>query len=236
MKAGQVTVNFGTVIENLMGGAGNDKLTGNEVANHIAGGAGDDVLTGGAGSDMLDGGQGADLAVYAGSFGDYKVSVGKDASAVSDLRQPLDVDILAGIERLKFDDVMVSLEIDGVAGQAYRLYGAAFDRTPDLAGLGYWIGRMEAGASLFEVAAAFIGSPEFIAMFGASPANRDFLVQVYQNILHRTPDPDGLDFWAEAMDSGVGATAVLVHFSESGEHRAMLAGVLEGGVAYTPFT
>ena len=33
----------------------------------------------------------------------------------------------------------LALDINGTAGQVYRLYQAAFDRKPDLVGLGYWI-------------------------------------------------------------------------------------------------
>ncbi|NNG25444.1 DUF4214 domain-containing protein [Telluria aromaticivorans] len=235
VKAGQVTVNFGTVIENLRGGAGNDSLSGNEADNRIEGGAGNDTLSGGAGSDVLDGGQGRDLATYAGRFADYAVKVGKVGSTVTSKGQPLEADTLAGIEGLKFDDTMVSLEIDGVAGQAYRLYQAAFNRTPDLDGLGYWIGRMELGAGLGEVAAAFIGSQEFIGMYGTAPANGDFLNKVYQNILHRAPDQAGFDYWLGVMNAGLSATDVLAQFSESGENIAALAGVLEGGIAYAPY-
>ena len=234
VKAAQVTVNFGTVIENLRGGAGDDSLHGNEAANRIEGGAGNDTLTGGAGSDTLDGGLGRDVAVYAGKFADYAIKVAKDGSTVTAKGQP-DVDALAGIEGLRFDDATVSLEVDGIAGQAYRLYQAAFNRTPDLAGLGYWIGRMELGAGLTEVAAAFIGSQEFIGMYGARPANGDFLSKVYQNILHRAPDQAGFDYWLGVMNAGLSATDVLAQFSESGENIAALAGVLEGGIAYTPF-
>lgn len=235
VKAGQVTVNFGSVIENLLGGAGDDSLTGNEAANRIDGGAGNDTISGGAGSDQLNGGAGQDVAAYAGKFADYRLKIGKDGSTVADIRQALDIDILSGIERLKFDDVMVSLDIDGVAGQAYRLYQAAFNRTPDLGGLGYWIGRMEGGTSLLEVAAAFIGSSEFLSIYGAKPTNGDFLGKIYQNILHRAPDQAGFDYWLAAMDKGVSATDILAQFSQSQENVAALAGVLEAGIAYTPF-
>ncbi|MHC4632412.1 MAG: LEPR-XLL domain-containing protein [Planctomycetota bacterium] len=47
-------------IQNVTGGAGNDSLIGDEVANSLIGGPGDDVLTGGQGGDTLDGGDGAD--------------------------------------------------------------------------------------------------------------------------------------------------------------------------------
>jgi peptidoglycan/xylan/chitin deacetylase (PgdA/CDA1 family) len=51
-------------IENLIGGAGGDNLTGNSLANILRGGAGDDILIGGAGNDTLDGGLGSDIFRY----------------------------------------------------------------------------------------------------------------------------------------------------------------------------
>jgi len=44
----------GALIENAIGGSGNDIITGNEVANTIDGGAGDDNLKGGNGSDIFE--------------------------------------------------------------------------------------------------------------------------------------------------------------------------------------
>lgn len=235
VRAGQVTVNFGSVIENLRGGAGNDTLTGNEIANRIEGGAGNDAIAGGAGSDQLDGGAGLDVAVYAGKLADFSFKTGPDGIAVSDRLHPADTDLLAGIERLKFDDAMVALDTDGVAAQAYRLYQAAFNRTPDLGGLGYWIGQMERGASLKEVAANFIASGEFTGMYGLKPANADFLTKIYQNILHRAPDQAGFDYWLQAMEQGTSAVDILAQFSESRENVVALAGVVDAGIAYTPF-
>ncbi len=73
--------------ENVIGGDGNDMITGNAAGNTLggddgndilSGGAGDDflsggndndVLIGGAGSDTMDGGSGIDTASYAGSTG-----------------------------------------------------------------------------------------------------------------------------------------------------------------------
>jgi Ca2+-binding RTX toxin-like protein len=59
---GQATINFGSVIENLLGSEYNDTLTGNDEANSIHGNAGDDIIVGGAGNDRLDytGGEGND--------------------------------------------------------------------------------------------------------------------------------------------------------------------------------
>ncbi|HEX8105358.1 MAG TPA: calcium-binding protein [Solirubrobacteraceae bacterium] len=52
-------------IENVTGGAGNDRLFGGSGANILKGGPGADVLTGGLGADVLDGGGGTDTMSYA---------------------------------------------------------------------------------------------------------------------------------------------------------------------------
>lgn len=48
---GGYTIANGVVIENATGGSGNDKLTGNDVANQLDGGTGTDILDGKAGND-----------------------------------------------------------------------------------------------------------------------------------------------------------------------------------------
>ncbi|MBX9884858.1 MAG: calcium-binding protein, partial [Novosphingobium sp.] len=53
-----------TSIENLIGSAFNDRLTGDGAANVLDGGAGNDRLAGGAGADTLIGGAGTDIADY----------------------------------------------------------------------------------------------------------------------------------------------------------------------------
>ncbi|MFF5077892.1 calcium-binding protein [Actinoplanes sp. NPDC000266] len=52
-----------TDVENIVGGRGNDSLTGNGAANRISGLAGNDVMTGLAGNDTSLGGLGNDTAV-----------------------------------------------------------------------------------------------------------------------------------------------------------------------------
>ncbi len=59
----------GTVIETVIGGDGNDSITGGAEANQLAGERGDDVLRGEGGADRLDGGAGTDTASYFNSSG-----------------------------------------------------------------------------------------------------------------------------------------------------------------------
>ncbi|NDJ55949.1 serralysin family metalloprotease [Enterobacteriaceae bacterium 4M9] len=62
---GNVSIAAGATIENAIGGAGNDVIVGNNVANVLRGGAGNDVLYGAEGSDTLWGGSGSDIFVFA---------------------------------------------------------------------------------------------------------------------------------------------------------------------------
>ncbi|MFN5995837.1 MAG: M10 family metallopeptidase C-terminal domain-containing protein [Paracoccaceae bacterium] len=64
-----MTIARGVVVENAYAGAGNDTLTGNEVANFMRGNAGTDLLTGNQGNDTLEGGSGVDT-IYGGEGDD----------------------------------------------------------------------------------------------------------------------------------------------------------------------
>lgn len=59
-SAGQITVNFGTVIENLTGTGYSDSLFGNASGNQILGGGGSDRIEGWGGDDRIEGGEGND--------------------------------------------------------------------------------------------------------------------------------------------------------------------------------
>ncbi|QIL01820.1 hypothetical protein G7078_02810 [Sphingomonas sinipercae] len=67
---GNVVIARGTVIENAIGGSGNDTLVGNGAANVLTGNSGIDTLYGADGNDTLTGGLGADVLV-GGTGGDF---------------------------------------------------------------------------------------------------------------------------------------------------------------------
>jgi hypothetical protein len=250
---GQVSIDFGTVIENALGGAGNDLIVGNGAGNVIDGGAGNDMidggsgndkllggagndkLAGGAGNDRLEGGDGLDTAVFAGALAGFTLATNVDGLTVTDKSGALGVDTLAGVERVVFTDGAIAFDVDGIAAQAYRLYAAAFNRTPDTGGLGYWMAALDHGMSLDTVAAMFTQNDEFTRMYGATRTPESFLSTLYQNILHRAPDQGGFDFWAKAMHNGWSEGQVLALFSESGENKAQVVGQIEHGIAYQPF-
>jgi cyclophilin family peptidyl-prolyl cis-trans isomerase len=129
------------------------------------------------------------------------------------------------------------LDTDGNAGQAYRIYKAAFDRTPDTTGLGYWIAQMDQGMGVVELAARFIDSNEFRELYGTNVSSADFLTKVYSNVLDRTPDTAGLNWWVSEMSTNPSKTwqKVLADFSESTENQANVASLIANGIAYDPW-
>jgi len=146
-------------------------------------------------------------------------------------KKPEDWATLVNIERLQFSDVTVALDINSSAGQAYRIYQAAFYRTPDSAGLKYWIGLMDAGVTLSAVSSAFIASAEFQRLYGPKPTNELFITKLYDNVLHRAPDPGGYAYWLGLMNTGgVDKTSALINFSESNENQAGVIGVIQNGI------
>lgn len=64
-----VAIAYGVTIENAIGGSGNDRLTGNAVANRLSGNDGNDIIKGNGGADDIDGGKGKDV-LKGGSGGD----------------------------------------------------------------------------------------------------------------------------------------------------------------------
>lgn len=116
-------------------------------------------------------------------------------------------------------NVCNSVNIESDYGKVYRLYMAAFGRTPDKGGLAFWLGVLDNGTSLRRVAECFIDSDEYRSIYGLNPTNRDFALLLYTNVLHRAPDEEGIAWWINQLDSGVAKVDVLIGFSESPENK-----------------
>ncbi|MBC3919048.1 DUF4214 domain-containing protein [Undibacterium sp. CY18W] len=194
-------------------------------------------MSGGGGNDTIDGADGKDLVQCAGNISNYTVTKSGNDYIVKDKTGAEGTDLLKNIELIKFDDHYLSFETAGIAGQAYRLYQAAFDRKPDLAGLGYWINDMSNGSSLTTVASGFFSSPEFQKLYGKSPSNTTLITNFYQNVLHRAPDKAGFDYWLNSLDTGkISAAGALASFCESAENQALVIAAIQNGIEYIGWT
>jgi hypothetical protein len=137
----------------------------------------------------------------------------------------------AETKRVQFADISLALDIVD-AGKIYRLYQAAFNRQPDLGGFSYWLGIADEGNSLLGIAAEFIQSEEFRQIYGTSPTDRQFLIKLYDNVLHRLPDDDGLNYWLAALSKGMTRPQALLSFSEAAENVAQVAPAIQNGILY----
>jgi hypothetical protein len=186
-------------------------------------------------SQNIDGGDGIDTLVYTSNAAAVVISKSGLNNVVTNTATG-EVDTLINVERLKFADTAIALDTTGVGGQAYRVYKAAFNRSPDLGGLGYWISGMDSGASLKGVAQGFVSSAEFKAVYGASPTNAQIITKFYENVLNRAPESSGFNYWLGILNSGQGTIAdVLAAFSESPENQSSVIGIIEKGMRYTPY-
>ena len=76
---------------------------------------------------------------------DFSIERVSDGSSWQISGSNIGTDTVIGFKRLEFSDGTLALDIDpgDTAGQAYRLYQAAFARTPDMAGVAYHMNDME---------------------------------------------------------------------------------------------
>lgn len=105
-----------------------------------------------------------------------------------------------------------------VDAQIIRLYQSFFTRQPDQGGFNYWHNIIfSQAANLGGIAEAFSQSDEFVQTYGGLN-DEQFLNLVYQNVLARAPDTEGLAYWSNALSNGLLRGNLMVSFSESTEH------------------
>lgn len=213
--------------------AATDVVASGHSSPNLVGDAGNNRFSASPGNDYVDGGDGLDAFIYGQAVAMYSVQAQDQGFVIAG---PEGTDVVINVERLKFADKTVALDIDGNAGDAYRLYKAAFNRMPDEAGLGYWIREFDNGMTLAQASNSFIVSEEFQSLYGADLTNQTFLEKIYQNVLGRDYDQAGFDYWLGELESGVMSRDwVLAAFSESAENKANVIGQISNGFEYIEY-
>lgn len=98
------------IIENAIGGSGNDFLTGNNADNQ---------LTGGLGNDTLDGGDGRDSSVYPGNRIDYTITQLSTTEFAITNKATGERDQLKSIETAVFADASITLDSSAAINDDY---------------------------------------------------------------------------------------------------------------------
>lgn len=110
-----LVIAYNCIIENAVTGSGNDRITGNSVANRIDAGAGDDTVDGGEGDDLLIGGMGNDsiyggagndTAVLAGTFSSYSFTYDSLRNLYTAASLTTGTDTFSSVEYFQFSDVL----------------------------------------------------------------------------------------------------------------------------------
>ncbi len=223
-----LAISFGTVIENAIGGSGNDRIDGNSSDNHIQGMAGNDRISGHGGNDRLDGGAGRDVVEIDHVSGDVVVSrsaadwmaesVGSSATLVS-------------IERVEFQDVGLALDLDGEAGIVVRLisavFGKEFIRNADFVDIG--LDLLAQGISYLQ-----------LAEYAASAAGLDnspeqLVTQLYTNVVGVGPQQSEVIQYQNMLNDDYGVAELTLFAAETDLNAltADLVGLSSTGVEYS---
>jgi len=217
--------------DTLKGTAANETFflySGNDVAR---GEGGNDRFHITFGHDDIYGGSGTDTAVFSTVRNEFSIVRDGIGWTITDVNfSRFGENDLSEIERLQFTDGTLALDLEGNAGQTYRLYKAAFDRAPDETGLAHNVALMDGGRSIFEMASAFIGSAEFQETYGQNVNDTAFLTLLYQNVLDRQPDDAGLAGWLSQIGNGTTREQILFGFSESSENKTTTAPLTNDGI------
>jgi len=198
----------------IVGSSGAEYLFGLEGEDTVFGHDGDDTLSGQGGDDSLDGGTGQDTAQYSGSQSSYTLTLSPTSTSISDRRSSGDgTDQLSNIEFLDFGVNLGGspLDLGSLSGvldisedelkSVVELYIAYFNRAPDAIGLNFWGTAYATGTSLEQMAHLFISQVETRLAYPENATNEQFVTSVFANVLGRTPDPAGFDFWVSALGS-----------------------------------
>jgi len=189
------------------------------------------------GNAIAQGGSGIDTVVMQGQQYNPLVinTIIKNQTSTSQIYSDKGLSTLTNVEYLQFDNQTVAIGVGAGqnAGEVYRLYQAAFNRTPDQGGLCYWIKLLDTGTAITSVANAFINSTEFVKSYGNNLSNSALVNALYTNILHRAPDAAGANYWLATLDKNTSSNAradLLVNFSESAENIGNVATLIANGI------
>jgi hypothetical protein len=215
-------------IEIIIGTYYGDVFNGSEIA---------DRFQGDRGNDMLDGRAGIDVVQFRRPLNSYIIEFGIVAKVVDKTQSRDGVDTLTSIERLRFTDGVLALDItlpgqgESNAGSAYRLYEAAFNRTPDNPGLAFWIKAIDGGVTPVQAAQGFVNSDEFRQVYGANPTAQQLVTGFYTNILGRAPEQAGFNFWFNILNNRPDQRAVVLEgIANSPENQNGLIATIGQGI------
>ena len=208
-------------------------------AEIIEGGTGNDILTGFGGDDTLIGEEGTDIATYRSHSAAYDLAKqSDDIWVIKQMNGGQDgVDILAGIERIKFPDISLALDLNGNAGITAKILGAVFGpesvSNQTYAGIG--LNLLDDGISYEALMQFAINSA-----LGTEGTNHAQVVElIYENVVGVAPSAAEKAFYVELLDSGVHTVpsiGIMAAETVLNQENIDLVGLSQAGLAYLSVT
>ena len=104
-------------------------------------------------------------------------------------------------------------------GSVERTYLAALVRTGEPVGVYFWDRRLWEGISVAAMTQSFCQQPEFTSRYDGL-ADRAFVEELYENVLGRPGDEEGVDYWTGKLQEGLARYVIVALFADSPEFRA----------------
>jgi len=208
-------------------------LTGTAGADTLRGGVGNDLLSGGAGNDSLNGGAGLDTAGFTLGHGSYTLTHTASGFTITARSGSDGSDTLVNIERLKFADISVALDLDDHAGTVVKILGAIFGAatvaSPVAVGIGLGLidGGMNETALMQYALEVRLGQ-------GFTPAAEVDLL--FRNLVGVAPTAEQSSFWTATVTSGQYTAAALAEMAaelDLNTNNIDLVGLIDHGVEFT---
>ncbi len=112
-------------------------------------------------------------------------------------------------------------------------YQTMLGRPADAAGREFWVGRLLSHGRYDQLLADLAASGEFWSKAGGT--NVGFVTRVYEQLLGRTPDTAGLDFWTGKLSTGTSRRALVLTLANLNEPLGRLvAGAYDEILSRTP--
>jgi hypothetical protein len=175
-----LAIAFDCLIENAIGGAGNDQLIGNAANNQ---------LFGGAGHDLLDGGLGTDSAKWSNKAANYQLSKTVNGWQVKDKTGADGTDSLTSIELLLFADKTVSIESKPHSSYAdlpvglYQFFITAFNAAPGVTYMDQLAEAYRYGLSVKQIVDIFTTKSQFTDVYPTSLTHAQLAQSLVNNIV-----------------------------------------------------
>ncbi len=131
------------------------------------------------------------------------LNVKVDGDVNNNIFEPIKIDLTYNNPRQFLLFIGDSKSTPELQTELVKLYIATFNRAPDADGLKYWLNEMRKNNWTTErVAKSFFDQVETKNRYPESFTNSQFIDAIYQNILNRTADSAGKEYWLGELENG----------------------------------